>query len=1200
MDHHTAAGLVPARARACLAAVAAAVALAAGSAARAADAADPFAAHVRPTDPLAPEEERAGFRLPPGFMAELVAAEDRIAKPMNLAFDDRGRLWVSCSVEYPVAAPADRAGRDRIVIIADRDGDGVWEDATTFADGLNVPIGLVPVADGVICFSIPHIWHLRDVDGDDRVDERVVLYGPLGWEKDTHGLCNAFRPGPDGWIHACHGFNNQTRVAGSDGHAVAMQSGNTFRFRPDGRRIEHFTWGQVNPFGMDFDDRGDLFTADCHTKPVTLLLREGRYESFGKPHDGLGFVPPVMDHLHGSTAIGGLAIYDDVRFPPDFRGNGFGGNVMTSRVNRNRLDRVGSSVRAVEQPDLLVATDPWFRPVDLRLGPDGALYVADFYNRIIGHYEVPLDHPGRDRTRGRIWRIRYGGADAAPTPPLESTRLDRLGPEALVAALGDGNRTRRELARERIARGDPAAFVPSLRALLDDSGAASMARGNAAWCLARLGALDGPALARLAAASAAPIREQAQRIAGSGLVVASASVAATQRGLADPDPSVRRAAAGAAAGLPVAVAPASDTLVDPLADAIQAAPAADVHLRHALRIALRARLRDEATLAAAVERSAGGPREPAVADVCLGLDSPLAGDAIVGFLARRPDDGADPATRERDATFIQHAAAHASPAGLARLAEVVRTRHGNDRAFQVALLETVRRSLDRAGRRPAPPIRAWAGAVARDLLELDAAGRPIVRPVALEWTPTALAGGEGDRQPWPEQERRSADGVTAPFRSSLARGERWTGALRSARFPAGPALSFHLAGHDGPPERAPQGRNVVRLRDADTGAVLREAPPPRNDVAQEVRWETASLAGRDVVVEVVDGDDGSAYAWLALGRFSEARLEPDGADRRRQTAATIVAGYGLDELAGALAALVTDVPATAATRGAAAAALNALAPDSRLDALALVFSLPGVSAVQRVEGARMVAARSGDAAAGLVGDLLHRASAADQREIARRLAGDREGCGLLVDAVERSLCPADVLVDPPVRARLDGLGDEPLQTRAARLAAAVADVDAFRARLVAERSAEYRRTGGDAAVGEAVFRRQCASCHQVDGVGAKVGPQLDGVGQRGLDRVVEDVLDPNRNVDVAFRMTTIVTAAGRVVVGLVASDDGAALVCVDQQGKEFSVPTRDIESRTLAPVSLMPANFHETLSPEETRHLFAYLLSLRTPPPTTR
>ena len=237
---------------------------------------DPFASHVRPTDPLSPEEERAGFQLPPGFVAELVAAEDQIAKPMNLAFDDRGRLWVSCSLEYPYAAPLDAPSRDFIKVFEDRDGDGTFETATTFADGLNIPIGLVPVSDGVICFSIPNIWHLRDTDGDGRADERNVLYGPMGWERDTHGMCNAFRPGPDGWIYACHGFNNETTVSGRDGHAITMQSGNTFRFRPDGSRIEHYTWGQVNPFGMDFDAHGDLFTADCHTKPVTLLLPDGR------------------------------------------------------------------------------------------------------------------------------------------------------------------------------------------------------------------------------------------------------------------------------------------------------------------------------------------------------------------------------------------------------------------------------------------------------------------------------------------------------------------------------------------------------------------------------------------------------------------------------------------------------------------------------------------------------------------------------------------------------------------------------------------------------------------------------------------------------------------------------------------------------------------------------------------------------------
>ena len=113
----------------------------------------------------------------------------------------------------------------------------------------------------------------------------------------------------------------------------------------------------------------------------------------------------MMTHDHGSTAIAGIAYYAADHFPTDYHDTIFVGNVVTNRINRDRLERHGSTVRRSRMPDFLSSDDPWFRPVDIKLGPDGALYVADFYNRIIGHYEVPLNHPGRDRERGRIWRI---------------------------------------------------------------------------------------------------------------------------------------------------------------------------------------------------------------------------------------------------------------------------------------------------------------------------------------------------------------------------------------------------------------------------------------------------------------------------------------------------------------------------------------------------------------------------------------------------------------------------------------------------------------------------------------------------------------------------------------------------------------------------------------------------------------------------
>ena len=346
---------------------------------------DRFSLGVRTTEPVSAEDQRLTFKVPDGFSVQLVAAEPDIAKPMNLAFDAKGRLWVSSSLEYPFAAAADQKPRDTIRILEDTNGDGRTDKVTTFADELNIPIGLIPYGDGVICFSIPNIWFLRDTDGDDKCDTKEVLYGPFDTTRDTHGMCNAFRRGDDGWIYSCHGFNNRSDVAGRDGHRVVMTSGNTFRFRPDGSRIELYTQGQVNPFGMSIDQYGDIYTADCHTKPVTLLLPGGCYDSFGRAHDGLGYVPNVMEHLHGSTAIAALALGSQLAFPAEFSDSTFDGNVMTSRVNRNTLKRTGSSIRAMEQPDLLSSSDPWFRPVDLVAGPDGALYIADFYNRIIGH-----------------------------------------------------------------------------------------------------------------------------------------------------------------------------------------------------------------------------------------------------------------------------------------------------------------------------------------------------------------------------------------------------------------------------------------------------------------------------------------------------------------------------------------------------------------------------------------------------------------------------------------------------------------------------------------------------------------------------------------------------------------------------------------------------------------------------------------------
>jgi putative heme-binding domain-containing protein len=434
-------------------------------------AAEPDVSLVREAGPRSAEEELAGFRVPEGFRISLFAAEPMIGKPVNLAFDARGRLWVTSTHEYPYAAPRERwadelgtrvhGSRDAILILEDGDGDGRADKRTVFADGLNIPTGVLPYGDGCIAWSIPNLWHFRDTDGDGICDERRILFGPLGWERDVHGNCSSLRLAPDGWVYATHGFSNTSRFEvrpenlrgarpGDPGTVLELHSGNVFRFRPDGSRVELFSAGQVNPFGLDWDRHGNLYSADCHSAPIYQLLPGACYPSFGKPHDGLGYGPVMMHHTHSSTGICGITYLKSSTWGEAWADRILIGNVVTSRINLDRVTFRGSTPVATEEPDFLTSEDPWFRPVDLRMGPDRALYVADFYNRIIGHYEVPLEHPGRDRERGRIWRIAK-----KDVPPEAAAAPDEVAALRFAARAGTPDAALVERAAAWLLDGDP-------------------------------------------------------------------------------------------------------------------------------------------------------------------------------------------------------------------------------------------------------------------------------------------------------------------------------------------------------------------------------------------------------------------------------------------------------------------------------------------------------------------------------------------------------------------------------------------------------------------------------------------------------------------------------------------------------------------------------------------------------------------------
>jgi len=977
--------------------------------------------NVIETEPLSPADQANTFQLPPGFVAQLVAAEPDIDKPLNIAFDDRGRLWVTCTVEYPYPSKADKP-RDRIVILEDFGPDGKARKATTFVDGLNIPIGLLPTsASRALVHSIPSVWSVRDTNGDGKADEKAVALKGYGSE-DTHGMTSGFTAGFDGWVYACHGFKNTSKVEGSQPPAVTMNSGNTYRFRPDGSRVEQFTWGQVNPFGMALDPRGYLYTADCHTRPIYQLVRGGHYPSFGKPHDGLGFAPEMCKHDHGSTAICGVVYYDADHFPADYRGTVFIGNVVTNRVNFDKVVWQGTSPIAESRPDFLVSKDPWFRPVDIKLGPDGALYIADFYNCIIGHYEVPLDHPKRDRHRGRIWRIVYTGEGAKP-PIDPRPNADTAKSADLVADLKHPNLTVRLRATDLLAgrKGDGAS--DRLKEwLVDEADGHAWGAAHAMWVLERRGELDAQLLDRCVKHRLEAVRLHVGRALAERAKLTDENRKQVHNLLTDKSPHVRRAATEAAGRHPGA------DNVRPLLALRAGVEAADTHLLHATRIAVRNQLLDAATWDKFGDLAPAD--EAAIADVALGVPSPQAAAFLVAALPRLKLDG------ERLAETVRHAARYGKPEDVERLVAWAKADQAQNLLRQAAVFKAVEKGAQERGQPVTDSARAWA-----------------------------------------------VERVTA---------------LLAAKDGRAIQAGCEIAGSQ-------------RVGDAQ--------PKLRTIATDPATAEPARTAALNALVAV----DAAANVPLVGKVLGDGRL----AIEQRERAADVLARVNT--------------------------------PASREQLVAQVAAAP----------ARL------------------------QTTIAAGLAGSKEGGDALLKSVEAGKSSPRLLREKAVEVKLQQANLDGWKGRADKLTEGLPAADKKVQELIAARVKGYAAAKANVETGKALFTKHCANCHQIGGEGAKVGPQLDGLGVRGVERILEDTLDPNRNIDAAFRTTVLNLKSGQAVTGLVLREEGEVIVLADAQGKEVRVPKATVEERTLAALSPMPANLLEQIPEADYYHLLAYLLAQR-------
>lgn len=380
------------------------------------------------------KSELASFEIAEGYQVSLFASEENgIANPIVMRWGPRGRLWVLCSLVYPQAIPTESA-EDKLFILEDTNGDGLADRTVIFADGLDMPTGFTLGNGGVYLGQGQDLVFLRDTDGDDRADTREILLTGFG-TGDTHQNINSLTWTPGGELLFCQGLHAFSRVETPWG-IVRLDEHGVFRLRPARLQLHAFRGcsGQ-NPWGLSHGHWGEPF-AKSNGNAVSELL-------------------PVMIHtgnLHRPLDIGGTRIksmiceiIDSPALPKDLQGNIVIAGYFGHLVDRLKVSVDGAGHRGELLPPLWRTDHQSFRPVDVQTGPDGALYVADWYNPIIGHYQASLRHPDRDKLHGRIWRVTAKGMKTLPMVDLTRVRTKSLLENLPGAMLKERERIRIEI-----------------------------------------------------------------------------------------------------------------------------------------------------------------------------------------------------------------------------------------------------------------------------------------------------------------------------------------------------------------------------------------------------------------------------------------------------------------------------------------------------------------------------------------------------------------------------------------------------------------------------------------------------------------------------------------------------------------------------------------------------------------------------------
>ena len=1110
---------------------------------------------------LSAEEQLKKFHLPEGYEIELVVKESEgLGKFVSVYFDQRGRMWTQTALEYPLDANENPAapeavyashGKDKVLVYPRESVNGPipaggLTNPTVFADGLAIPIGMLPWGNGDSCY-VQHGHDLKlykDTNGDGKADKFDVILTGFGVQ-DSHLFPHQFTRAPGGWIWMAQGLFNNSKVhkPGSDVIIDYPKCGMA-RFRPDGSEFEMTSVGPNNIWGLVITSEGEAFIQEANDYGYPIMpLHEYAYYPGGMEALKKSYqpdFPPQAEFRMGGTGLSGLALIESGALcAPKAAHTMAVANPIISKIQTIGMHRGGAYWKLEQLPDLITCDDPFFRPVGLTNGPDGCIYFVDWYNKIISHNEVPRTHPDRDKTRGRIWRVKPKGAKA------EVADFTKLSSDELNATLKDGPIGKTQLAwqtlsdRQQLAASHWAMSeyaYPKESVQLRAIGRNLSAQNIGELLAFAKPSLPGPTIQSSRGSKQIPVHEAYDREFERFLVRMFLE--------RHPDVVAKFLDSEAAAKLPLEARVLASLALEPKASASRVAR---------LLPQLDRTANDEELL-----RLAQFPAEPGVGDALKALLTNEKSRASVAekLLAQRTKLDAKliaPLLTETAREILQHDAG--TPARITLALQLIGgfqlTVLENDivalvkKQSSVAMLNTLRDLHSGAADLFATLAKSDPDSLTRDAaLEALAASRaPDAATKLLDLYPALL----------PAQRRAALNALA----STKAGAKTIVAALLDRTLPQ--------ADLDGP--------TVERL-----ATVL------GNDPALEKLQHQLGGIFREVLL--LDGEDN---AWVDSkitleGPFTVetwVRLAPNIDNRDdilggtggpemnfHQSKFRVFAGPELKDVATATKPMTPDLwTHIAVTRD--AQGIIRIYQNGELDATAVK------PAPAKWENCRIGWSGPKGGTEGVMTEfrVWNRARTAPEiRANFDRILESAEGMKRYDHAwgkFEKGASVAKTIDTPPL------LTEE-------------------QAKALDSKFARYSALApkGDAANGKALSAL-CMACHQIGSAGGQIGPNLSGAGAMGLEAVLRNILTPNAAMEPGYRIYRVELKNGDLIDAFFVSEDKNATIIRQPGLQDRRLDKKDIRSTKFIRRSLMPEGLLDTLQDQQVADLLAYLMTLK-------